>query len=59
MTAIVRQSLVSIEDRYYTIYANCKACSTRWGYRDDDRNTSNYKDLQQEVDEHNKEVHSG
>lgn len=59
MYAQIEQTLLTINDRYYTIYAVCHECATNWGWRDDDRFTTNYKDLQQEVDEHNKEVHGG
>ena len=57
MNAKIEQTLLTINDRYYTIYAICHECATNWGWRDDDRNTTNYKDLQREVDEHNKKEH--
>lgn len=57
MTARVEQTLLGPSEPYYTIYAYCKACGTRWGWRDDDRKTTNYADLKAEVDEHNKEAH--
>lgn len=59
MPAKIEQTLLSSSRRYYTIYAHCDPCETSWGWRDDDRKTTNYADLKAEVDEHNKEVHGG
>lgn len=59
MTARIEQTLYGSEARYYTIFAQCPDCEVAWGWRDDDRKTSNYADLKAEVDEHNKAVHGG
>lgn len=57
MTARIEQTLLGPSAPYYTLFANCPICGLRWGWRDDDRKTTNYADLKAEVDEHNKEVH--
>lgn len=57
MPARIEQTLLSSSRRHYTIYAHCDPCEMSWGWRDDDRKTTNFPDLQAEVDEHNKEVH--
>ena len=59
MPARVKQVLMNPRDLYYTLYADCDECDSWWGWRDDDRKTTNYADLKAEVDEHNKEVHGG
>lgn len=57
MTARIEQTLLSPSDPYYTIYARCDECYVDWGWRDDDRKTTNYADLKAEVDKHNRAVH--
>lgn len=59
MTAKIEQTLHGQDARHYTIYARCEVCETSWGWRDDDRKTTNLADLKAEVVEHNKEVHGG
>lgn len=55
MTARIEQTLLGPSAPYYTLFANCPICGLRWGWRDDDRKTTNYADLQAEVDDHNRE----
>lgn len=55
MTAKIEQTLLGPSEPYYTIYARCDDCYLSWGWRDDDRKTTNYADLQAEVDDHNRE----
>lgn len=57
MTARIEQTLLGPSEPYYTLYAQCPDCEVAWGWRDDDRKTTNFPDLQAEVDEHNKGVH--
>ena len=57
MPARIEQTLLGPSEPYYTIYAYCDPCEMSWGWRDDDRKTTNFADLKAEVDEHNKEVH--
>lgn len=55
MTTKIEQTLLGPSEPYYTIYARCDDCYLSWGWRDDDRKTTNYADLQAEVDDHNRE----
>ena len=57
MPARIEQRPYGLDETYYTLYADCPDCGFHWGWRDDDRKTTNYADLKAEVGEHNREVH--
>lgn len=59
MSTRIEQTLHGSDARYYAIYAHCDECDTSWGWRDDDRKTTNHADLKVEAAEHDMEVHGG